>query len=839
MIRSRLLAALLFVLSCGLLISTAAAQTMVPGAGSVAVNDDATALLSNPAAICRSIGGAGYFSWDHTEDNRFRIGTGILADRGFGIGYQYEDPKGPDWVQRGIVGIGGGRSDFTLGVRGTYERRKAFDRKDSAWRWDAGMLFRPHTRFSLGALAYDLGESEMLDFTFKRGYAIGLATRPLPGSWRDHLTLHADVTGAEEGKWKDEAYLRAGLWAEVVRGISAGFAVGGPFDEFGDRRMISFGLATNARQSTSFASALLDSEDDLDRSVQAVQFTSSRQRTLVPERQYTRTAISGSYGDEGQSGLPLPLIGAPDLKSVRPVLEELKNAANDPHVRGVLLDLEPVTAGALTEEIRASIHRIRAAGKPVVAFSKEIGNRGQYAVAAACDRVVIDPLGGVGGLAIRADLLYAGEMLDSTGIRFEKVQRGKYKTAGETLVHRRPTEGMLESLNSVIDDWHDHFLTSVSADRKIERSKLEELADGRWINPDDALAAGLVDSIGDERCARRILARMGGGKGEAETVSARGWDYRDDAWRDGGKVAVLWLDGSIIEGKSARSFMGGNSMGSTTVVKQIRDLAGRRDVKAVVLRVDSPGGSALASDEIWRATEELKKKGKKVVVSMARVAGSGGYYIACNADRIIAEPGTITGSIGVLFLKPEMTGFYDRKRIHVETFERGRMSGLMSSAHRLTEEERTHIQSTIDHYYSRFLDRVETGRKMDRARIDALGQGRIWTGRQAKENGLIDDVGGLHEAIAAAKDLASLPDEAKVVNIYRPAGSWFERILFGATTRVAAEAAQAAILASEPAVNDPLSIWMLRRQFREPGLPGGTPRITLEDPILEELARMP
>lgn len=839
MLRLRPNSVLPFVLLIGLQISTAAAQTLVPGVSSVAVNDDATALLTNPAAICRSIRGAGYFSWDHTEDNRLRIGTGILADRGFGLGYQYENPKGPDWTQRAILGFGGGRSDFSLGLRAAYQWGEAANRKDSAWRWDAGMIFRPHARLSLGAMAYDLAEAELFGATLDRGYRVGLAARPLPGAWRDRLTLHGDFSGPEDGTWESEGRLQAGLWAEVFPGISAGFAVDGPFEEFNDGRTFSFGVALNSLNATTLAGAFLDSEDELDRSVQAVQMTASRQRTPARERQYTKSSISGSYGDEGQSGLPLPLIGAPDLKSARPVLEELKNAAEDPHVRGVLIDLEPLAAGALTDEIRASIHRIRSAGKPVVAFSQEIGNRAQYAVASACDRIVIDPLGGVGGLALRSDILYMGEMLDSVGIRFEKVQRGKYKTAGEPLVHRRPTEGMLESLNSVIDDWHDNFLTSVSADRKLERSKLEDLADGRWIHADDALSSGLVDSLGDERCARRILARMAGGKGEAKTISARGWTYRDDAWKDTDKVAVLWLDGSIVEGRSTRSFMGGNTMGSTTVVKQLRDLAGRRDVKAVVLRVDSPGGSALASDEIWRATEELKKKGKKVVVSMARVAGSGGYYIACNADRIIAEPGTITGSIGVLFLKTDMTGFYERKKIHVETFERGRMSGLMSSAHRLTEEERTHVQGAIDHYYSRFLDRVEAGRKMDRARIDALGQGRIWTGRQAKENGLIDDVGGLHEAVAAAKALASLPDEAKVEHIYRPAASWFERLLFDTSTKVAAQAAQAAFLAAGPAASDPWSIWMLQRQLREPGLPGGTLKIALEDPLLEELARMP
>jgi protease-4 len=327
-------------------------------------------------------------------------------------------------------------------------------------------------------------------------------------------------------------------------------------------------------------------------------------------------------------------------------------------------------------------------------------------------------------------------------------------------------------------------------------------------------------------------------KGEPGTVSTRDWDWRDDRWFRPARVAVLWLDGAIVDGRSERSFMGGNTMGSETVVAQIRALACRRDVKAVVLRIDSPGGSGSASDEIWRAVEELKKKGKKVVSSMSRVAGSGGYYIACNSDKIVADPMTITGSIGVLWLKSDVGGFYDRRRIHVETFERGKFMGINSSSTGLTPEEREMVQGAIDRFYDRFLDRVHTGRGMAREEIDAVAQGRIWTGRQALERHLIDRIGGLEEALRLAKDLAGLPEDVRVENIHRPPRWWFER-------GVSSVAARAGIWGLPPGTvdaaisfglpRDPLAAWMAQRTLRR----SSDAPVSLENPLLIFLAAEP
>lgn len=822
--------------------------SFIPGPASVALTDDAVALLLNPAAICRSVPSGGYLLWGRSRGDTLEVGTALLAARGFGLGYQSRDLDGASRLQRILIGSAVGPHAVSVGFRTTYEWQRRLYR-DAAWRIDSGILWRPFPYLSLGAVARDINEAALFRERYARSYTAGIGLRPPGDALRDRLTLHADFTGPEDRSWREAGAARAGIWVEPVDGISVGAAIDGPLDDFSNRSAPSVGLRFDFLHSSLVGNLFFDSDNERTHQVQGMHFTKARQRTMQREKTITRVTVKGNLADESQSGNPIPLIGGPSYASARPILEQLATARKDRHVRGVLLDLHPFTAGALSDEIRDEIHRVRVAGKPVVAYSTSLTNRAQLYVASACDRIVMDEVGLVMSLGIRGDIPYLGEMLDSLGIRYEQVARGKYKSGYEPLALSRPSEGMLESMNSIIDDRNEHQLSRIAEERKVDRTRLEELTSGRWWTPKEALEAGLVDSLGDMRCARRIVARLADMKGEPEPVSAAGWVYPDYEWAIGPKVAVLWLDGAIVEGKSSKGFMSDNTIGSETVVNQLRDLAGRRDVKAVVLRIDSGGGDGIASDQIWRAVDHLKKKGKKVVTSMARVAGSGGYYIACNSDKIFADPTTITGSIGVFMGKLDLTGFYDRRKVYLATFERGAYMGLLSSSHRLTQEERDHIQQGIDHFYGIFLDRIQAGRGMERDAIDAVGQGRIWTGRQAKERGLIDEVGGLEEAIGAARDLAGLHEAAKVEHIRRPT-SFFERIFTSASVdaRLRGQREQAAVdllrsaltpdggAAAIAGARDPLTRWTFRRSLRSMEDPAARGVFSLENPLIDLLA---
>ena len=793
--------------------ATASSLGDLPGFTSTAVRDDATALYANPAGIDRSVPLGYYFAWDAGMNGRGDVGTASFTAGAFGYGYQQVVPSQSDSLRSGkftrmTFALGGGtRKPVSVGLRASREHQGRDGDDATAWRWDAGLLWRPNRAFSLGALARDLTEDRMFTEPYRRSYAVGFGVRPFPWDNRSRVTLFADVVGGEDVTWSEDARLDFGALVEPVPGIELSGSMEGRLGAFAEDRVIRVAVGLHARRVSSWVGTRYDRRGGSDERmghILASQGTIALQRTVQKESVFARIRMAGAYGDAGQIGMPIPIpmIGSPSFRSIRPVLRDLARAEKDPDVRGVLLELGPVNAGAITSEVRDAIHRVRAAGKPVVAVADDIEGLGTYHLAASCDRIVIDPVGGVARLGARRDLLYFGEMLDSAGVQFEKVAHGKYKSAGENLILSRASEGMKEALNSIIDDQRDVLLADVSTDRKLTREKIEGLADGRMFDGKEAVAEGLVDTLGDRRDAEKLLARLAQRKGDPRIVSVSRRVDREYAWAEGKKVAVLWLDGEIVSGKSGGGFFGAGTMGSETVVRQLRDLAKRGDVKALVLRIDSPGGSGLASDQIWRAVEEVKKKGKKVVVSMSRVAGSGGYYIACGADEILADPMTITGSIGVLGLKPNLAGFYRRHRIGVETFERGNMMGMYSGAVPLTEEQRQHLLDYIDRFYAHFLTRVTAGRPLTTEQVDAVGQGRIWTGRQALSHKLIDRVGGLREAVDRARELAGLAPDARVVEIERPYGSILRMLSEGASMTVRRAGVLAGVCAPAVAFDD-------------------------------------
>lgn len=840
---------------------------VLPGVSSVAVNDDAMALFTNPAALNRSVPVGYYLSWERAEIGGTDQATAAVTLGRLGLGYQRVRPEREDGFGRFLVAMGGNpHKTVSFGSRNTWQRQSRRGPDESTWRLDLGLLWRPKPFVSLGAVAADLNQGRFFDRLYRRSYTVGLGVRPLPADHFSRLTLFADLSGSERAVWKDDAVLQAGVQVEPIRGLEVSGSVGGPAGRLADERTYRVGLGLHGLHSSALAGIQTQrdaaGEDQHSRTVYAIQGTSARQRAVKSQPVVATLTLEGTYADEAQNGLalPVPFLGSPSFSSVRSVLKQLERAEKDPHVKGVLIDLGPVSMGGLTSEVRDAIGRVRFEGKPVVAYMEECMGVSQYSLAAHCDRIVLEPMGGIAALGFRADVLYFGEMLDSTGIQFEKVEHGKFKSAGEQLVRSRPSEGFTEAMNAIIDDTRETFLSGVCADRKLDRARFEELANGQIIEPDRALAEGLIDSIGDRKVAERIVSRLAArkgplpgpgesaageadAKGKLKTASTSRWTYRDYAWATGPKVAVLWLDGTIETGKSRRGFFSGNTMGSETVVAQLEALGRRKDVKAIVLRIDSGGGSAQASDQMWRAVEEVQKKGKKVVASMSRVAASGGYYIACGADEIFADPATITGSIGVLSLKPNVAEFYDRHGLYPATFERGRMMGMHSGTAPLTPEQRQHMQSLVDLVYDRFLDRVAAGRPLTKAQIDSVGQGRIWTGRQALDRKLVDHLGGLEEAVARARELADVPADARVENVTRPGGSIFERLLTGSQVllRGSAAAENAALRTMLPGImaatqaDSPVDLWLLRKWMAAMESRGVAPGLLLENPLAGEL----
>lgn len=508
-------------------------------------------------------------------------------------------------------------------------------------------------------------------------------------------------------------------------------------------------------------------------------------RPSVPENSVLVLNVSGALPDYVPDDEFAKALGIGQQQSFSSLLTQLRKAKVDKRVGGVLLDINfPGIGWGKAYELREAIKDLRQSGKPVYAYM-EIGMNKEYYIATAADKVFLPPPGDlyINGLAGEA-MFYKGS-LDKLGVEAEVIQIGpKYKSAPDQYTKKEMGEGQREVMNALLDEYFGTFTTAIAESRKKSVEDVKGLIDNAPYNANQLKELGLIDgALYEEQVYEEFRKALGYAEG-ASIRTLRASQYREITsdslgLNTGERVAVIFASGAINSGRSSDSAFGGQMVGSDTVVQAVNDAANDTTVRAIVLRVDSPGGSALASDLMWNAIENAKKK-KPVVVSMGDVAASGGYYIACNADKIIAEPTTVTGSIGVFMGKPVVKGLYDWLGITNEYVMRGKNAGIFRETEKWTPEERAKMEEQTNKiYFDNFLPKVSQGRKMDAEKANSLGQGRVWTGTQAKENGLIDEFGGLEKAIDVAKQLANLPADKDVRRVVFPAPRPFFETWFG------------------------------------------------------------
>jgi protease-4 len=352
-----------------------------------------------------------------------------------------------------------------------------------------------------------------------------------------------------------------------------------------------------------------------------------------------------------------------------------------------------------------------------------------------------------------------------------------------------------EFINSLLDDLFNRYVEAIAKARGKTSEEVRAIIDNAPYSALKAKEAGLIDSASyRDEVDKEIKVQLGYKENE-ELRLVRGSEYREVSPESlgldkGERIAVIYASGNIGSGKSDNSPTGDQSIGSDTLAKALNDARDDKTIKAIVLRVDSPGGSGLASDIIWHAVESAKQK-KPVVVSMSDVAASGGYYISAGANKIIAQPSTITGSIGVVAGKPVMKGFYDWIGLSNEYVLRGKNAGMFRETEKFTPDERAKFEEWIKTtYYNDFVPKVAKGRSKEEAYIDSLGQGRVWTGSQGKENGLVDEFGGLDRAVAVAKQLANIPADKEVNRVILPYPQTFLQQLFNTGDSLSTERQQ-------------------------------------------------
>ncbi len=442
------------------------------------------------------------------------------------------------------------------------------------------------------------------------------------------------------------------------------------------------------------------------------------------------------------------------------ILANIKKAKTDNNIKGIYLDESYMVSGqATTEEIRNALIDFKKSGKFIVAYS-EIYTQGFYYLASVADKVYMNPKGIFELKGFNSQVTFLKGALDKLGIEVQIIKVGTFKSAVEPLFLTKMSDANRLQVTSYLGSLYDHFLTGISKSRGINKDSLFNYAnDGRVQQPEDAVKLKLIDGLKyKDEILDDLKTRTGTpNKNDLNSVELADYtksnadgDNKDDS-SSKNRIAVVYASGEISGGEGDD-----NTIGSERISKALRKVRLDNKVKAVVLRVNSPGGSSLASDVIWREVM-LTKKVKPIIVSMGDLAASGGYYISCAADSIIAQPNTITGSIGIFAILPNMQKlFNDKLGVTFDGVKTGKYADLGDISRPLTPEEKLILQNNVNRGYDDFTKAVAEGRHKTQAYINSIGQGRVWTGEQALKNGLVDRLGNINDAIASAAKKANI-----------------------------------------------------------------------------------
>jgi protease-4 len=480
------------------------------------------------------------------------------------------------------------------------------------------------------------------------------------------------------------------------------------------------------------------------------------------------------------------------------LIDRLTKAAKDKKIAGIILKIRgPAIGRGKVDELRGAIFRARKAGKKVYA-DVEMATATDYLIACACDEIVMPPAGSLLVTGVRVEVNFYKGLLDKIGAKAEILQVGDFKGAGEPYTRAEMSPELKKQYRSIVDDLYAQLVTHIATGRNMEPQRVRELLDSGLFMAEDAKNAGLIDRVAYENelktaiqlehqaqkltiiknyGKKKIDTDFSGFAGMMKLMNLLMKSSSDTSHGNDDQIALVYAVGAIMTGEGKAGLLGGKIVGADTVIKALQKAENEERVKAIVLRVDSPGGSALASDLIWHQVRQCKKP---VISSMGDVAASGGYYICMGADRIFAQAGTLTGSIGVIGGKIAVGNSFQKLGITTDVVSRGKNSGVFSILTPFTPAEKDVLWKMMREIYRQFTSKAAESRKMELKDLQALAEGKIYTGKQAEQIGLVDDVGTLHDAITAAKKAAGLAEDQKVDLLILPeTKSLFEELFSG------------------------------------------------------------
>ncbi len=594
-------------------------------------------------------------------------------------------------------------------------------------------------------------------------YHAGLAIRPLAfiPSIKDYrLELSADMDYRKDVTG-DYAFQKPvlGVNTQILDGVS----IGATYDLDNETAMLNFSLSSG---STELGTIARISEND-NFAIPYIHLTEDVFHPFlgITGRNWYNMKLNGSLVSYKSAKYTLGPVRIFDsgTKSIDKVIKELKTAKEDPSIQGIVLKNPSFSASlALAQEMMTAVKDFKSAGKKVTCYFDNISNGGYIFASSVADDIYLNPMGSVDlrGLSITSP--YFKELLDTLGVDVLNFRSHKYKSAGNQFSETEMTAAEREVYESLLQSFYNQIVTSI-ADGRGEKltAPIAELIDkGPYMIAQDAMDAGLVDALIYEDEVNDLLKKdYGFSKSKSDLP-----DYRDYDWakQKESLVAVIYAQGNIVMGKGTS----GQKIACQTTVDLIRAARKNSDYKGIILRVDSGGGSAQASDIILRELELAQTENKKpVVVSMGGVAGSGGYYIACKADRIIADPATITGSIGVIGLTFNLPRLFDKVKVNWSTVKKGANADYGTMYRSWSEAEKDRMTASIETIYEDFVSKVDAGRKnLSSEDVHRLAQGRVWTGEQAMENGLIDDLGGMDKAIEHMRELTGIKGKMTLID---------------------------------------------------------------------------
>lgn len=715
------------------------AGTHLPSS-SIAVSDDALATFFNPSGLGTGRGLNLYYLRTYQSnwagDDAFFL---AVPNGGFGVEFATADADTP--FTRYTLSSGR-HLGHSLYAGTSYIWINSDDKTYDTFRsLSLGLMYR-RRYFSIGAMARDLNQPKLLGEKLGRTYDLGLAIRP--GTWRTTLSLDMQKTQGIEGvdlryalevRPIRELLLRGTLNSDLSFDVRFGINIG------------NWGLGTGNT---------FDKNRESQTGVGYFHFSNTPTTKQLPRRRMF---------------LDLQMHSLKDVLSI---------AKSDEDVAGILVRINGDDYGmAQLQEMADAILNFRESGRVVLCYITTKCSTGDYIVASVCDGILIHPFAEVRLIGLRAERSFYKGTLDMLGIRANLEHIGKYKSAAEAFTRKEMSEAQREIQNIILDDLYEQLVDAIAKGRGWTPEDVKKRIDEGPYTALQAFRIELVDRISTEGHLKNAVTELTDKHTDLVSLNeyAKSRLYTQD-WRvPQPKIAIIEAKGLMVTGDSFTDLLTGTQvMGADTIVRAIREAKDDDAIKAVVLRIDSGGGLVVAADIIWQALVTLTKI-KPVVVSMGDVAASGGYYIAAPANVIVAEPGTITGSIGVIGGKYSLKGLYEKLGIQKEILKRGEHADFYSDYSDYPPSAQEIIRKQIKEVYNEFITKVAAGRsELTTPEVDKLGRGRIWSGRQAKENGLVDELGGLNLALAIAQEYAGLQE--KTVEIIRfPKQTWSSQLV--------------------------------------------------------------